>query len=1765
MEQLESATHFPEPATDNAIDDETDDGFVSQESCSSWDQSSSFKPLQIVYGSLKHSWLLPTSIYFQAAHLKDEFVADLYIAATEARQHGELSSAAELAILFMGHLLKDLELTEDKFNVTKQVLANVLDQFDATFLKNEEITTLVTGLVQEYRWMLELLRIYFKTLHVLNRPVRSYDSNLLRAARRGEASVYAIFGGQGNTDDYFSELREIYSTYPHLIHDFIVQGSNALQELCVASEAEAMYPQGFNVIRWLQRPDEQPHSDYLMSCPISFPLIGFLQLVQYALTCKLFGIDPGALRARLSGSSGHSQGISAALVVSISGSWESFYDSTMKMLTVLFWIGLRSQQYFVPASPPPYLVQESIMHGEGVPTPMLSIRNLPRKNLNHCLDLTNRYLPSSKRVYVGLINSRNSYVAVGPPLSLCGLNSHLREIKADGSLDQTRIPYSQRKFIFTNVFLPISAPFHSPYLEAACEQVIRDLRAVSFPSKCLYLSVYDTIDGGDLRNDTEENLTPRLVKMIMCDPVHWELATGFPGATHVLDFGPGRNFGAGLITHQIKEGAGIRIISTGSFDNRTTGLGSRDELFGRNRQHPVKYASNWLQQCGPRLVRTTSGKTFVDTKFSRLMGLPHIMVAGMTPCTVHWDFVAATMNGGYHIELAGGGYYDAPTMAMAIRKIGESVVPGRSITVNLIYVSPQNMAWQIPLLKQLRAEGIPVDGLTIGAGVPAPEVADQYITGLGLRHISFKPGSARGIQEVIDIAKAHDHFPVILQWTGGRGGGHHSYEDFHQPIIQMYAKIRDCSNIILVAGSGFGGAEDTYPYITGNWAVDLNLSPVPMPFDGILFGSRMMIAKEAHTSRAAKEAIVSAEGSDDLSWEKTYSGPHGGVMNVRSEVREPIHKIATRGVKLWAELDKTIFTLEKAKRVPELQRRRDEIINRLNRDYQKVWFGKSSTGAPVDVDEMTYAEVMHRLIELMYIKHQSRWIDTSYRMLLGDFIRRVEERFMSKAQSSLVQDYSELQDPFFLIQQIVSTYPECHQLVNFEDSQYFLLLCQKRGRKPVPFVPALDENFENWFKKDSLWQCEDIEAVVDQDVGRTCILHGPVAAQYSKVVDEPVKDILDRICEAHVQKLMKDLYPSGGLPIIDFFGGNPVNHSHNSETDRYQVISTRDLVVYHLNQLYHKKLPNPGSWLEMLGGESFSWRYALFNSSFIVQGLKITDNLIKRIFAPTWGMEVEIIYPHEPARTIIKVRERCGADDKALDLIEVSTTSSSDISLVLYEHRNILRQDTGLLLRFTYHSEAGFAPIREVMEDRNTRVKEFYHRIWFGNEPAPLDASPMDCFDGGEVVVEHKAVIDFVNAIGNSNEAYSDAHGDKSTYAPMDFAIKATFKAMTAPFFLKAMDGDLLKNVHLENGFRMLPNAIPLKIGDTIKITSHVDSIMIQDSGKTVQTSGIITRDGVSVMEVISRCMYRGNYSDFENTFQRKHEKVMILHLAKPEHVAQLQAREWFQLKNHNTELLGKTLTFRLESLIRFQNGDIWSSVMTKGEVFEEVAEKISRIATVQYEAGRSYGNPVVDYLERHGRPAEQRNIFDQAIPLHATALTTTAPSSNELYARASGDYNPIHVSRIFSIYAGHAGTITHGMYTSAVVRSYVESWAAENDINRIRSFKCSFVGIVLPQDQIDVKLWHVGMVSGRMLVKVEATNNLDEKVLVGEAEVEQSETAYIFTGQGSQRQNMGLDLYSQNSIAKEVWDRADRHLLNLFGKSSPSQSYITRQSLWII
>ncbi|EGZ09376.1 hypothetical protein PHYSODRAFT_288414, partial [Phytophthora sojae] len=99
----------------------------------------------------------------------------------------------------------------------------------------------------------------------------------------------------------------------------------------------------------------------------------------------------------------------------------------------------------------------------------------------------------------------------------------------------------------------------------------------------------------------------------------------------------------------------------------------------------------------------------------------------------------------------------------------------------------------------------------------------------------------------------------MLQWTDGRAGGHQSFEDFHQPMEETYAANRRVSNVLVVVGSGFGNWEDSKQYLTGEWSLARGHLH-KMPADGILMGSRVMVAKEAATAPAVKKLLVDTPG-----------------------------------------------------------------------------------------------------------------------------------------------------------------------------------------------------------------------------------------------------------------------------------------------------------------------------------------------------------------------------------------------------------------------------------------------------------------------------------------------------------------------------------------------------------------------------------------------------------------------------------------------------------------------------------------------------------------------------------------------------------------------------------------------------------------------------------------------------------------------------------------------------------------------------------------
>ena len=83
---------------------------------------------------------------------------------------------------------------------------------------------------------------------------------------------------------------------------------------------------------------------------------------------------------------------------------------------------------------------------------------------------------------------------------------------------------------------------------------------------------------------------------------------------------------------------------------------------------------------------------------------------------------------------------------------------------------------------------------------------------------------------------------------------------------------------------------------------------------------------------------------------------------------------------------------------------------------------------------------------------------------------------------------SRLKNPYNFLDTFFATCSHTRTLQIHPEDVYYIGRCKESNQKPVNFIRALDEDFEFWFKKDSLWQSEDVDAVVDKDAGRVCIL-----------------------------------------------------------------------------------------------------------------------------------------------------------------------------------------------------------------------------------------------------------------------------------------------------------------------------------------------------------------------------------------------------------------------------------------------------------------------------------------------------------------------------------------------------------------------------------------------------------------------------------------------------------------------------------------------------
>ncbi|MFF0635961.1 fatty acid synthase subunit beta domain-containing protein [Nocardia sp. NPDC004151] len=888
----------------------------------------------------------------------------------------------------------------------------------------------------------------------------------------GGAPYALAFGGQGA--QWLTELEEIGrdSALEPELTALVNEAAAALEP--IAAQLLVVRPVGFDPIAWMLEEEiadpEQgevsgaPSAQVLRSAAVSMPGV-FLTQIAALRALRLQGLDiaahaPAAIV-------GHSQGRIAATAAEAHGQRDA------ELLAIAQLIGAAAG----------LVARRRGLLPIGEKSPMVAVSNVDPEALKAVVVEFMSGVALEKAAVLSIRNGRRRAVLSGPVAQLDRVRQRAAEINAEQAAE--RDAKKRGGAVFAPVFedIPVEVAFHHP---ALAETV-------------------DLVKGWAQQCGLDAELAATLTQEVLVDPIDWVAIvddTVAKGTQWILDLGPG-DLLTRLTAGSLK-GTGVGVLAA------STRPGQRS-LFTPGAAPEV--ASAW-SEFAPKPVRLPNGRVVVETSFTRLTGRSPILLAGMTPTTVDAKIVAAAANAGHWAELAGGGQVTEQIFADRVEELKSLLQPGRAVQFNSLFLDPY--LWKLQLggkriVQKARTAGAPLDGVIVTAGIPELEEAVALIEELsevGITHVAFKPGTVAQIRAVLRIADAVPGYPVIMHIEGGKAGGHHSWEDLDDLLLDTYAELRGRDNVVVCVGGGIGTPERATEYLTGAWAQQHGYPA--MPLDGVLVGTAAMATLEATTAPEVKQLLVDTPGTPDWVGAGTAVG---GMASGRSQLGADIHEIDNAASRTGRLLD------EVAGDADAVAARRAEIIEALD-GTAKPYFG--------DVATMTYLEWLERYVELavgldrrkdfdcgadfadaIADATRSVWLDITWRDRFAEMVRRTESRLNPADRgeiATLFADDAAFEAPVQAICTLKAEYPAAADTVlHPADVPFFVSLCKIPG-KPVNFVPVVDQDVRRWWRSDSLWQAHDARYTADQ----VCIIPGTVAVAGITRVDEPVGELLDR-------------------------------------------------------------------------------------------------------------------------------------------------------------------------------------------------------------------------------------------------------------------------------------------------------------------------------------------------------------------------------------------------------------------------------------------------------------------------------------------------------------------------------------------------------------------------------------------------------------------------------------------------------------------------------
>jgi len=256
---------------------------------------------------------------------------------------------------------------------------------------------------------------------------------------------------------------------------------------------------------------------------------------------------------------------------------------------------------------------------------------------------------------------------------------------------------------------------------------------------------------------------------------------------------------------------------------------------------------------------------------------------------------------------------------------------------------------------------------------------------------------------------------------------------------------------------------------------------------------------------------------------------------------------------------------------------------------------------------------------------------------------------------------------------------------------------------------------------------------------------------FGNITQDLIEKLLDRYYDGDASK----------VPTIDYLAPPP------TPPTLVKSIKAKGSLTFHIPT----PVPDTDLWLENLAGPHLSWLRALLTSSTIVRGSSYIDNPIRRLLAPRTGQKV-VIHLEGATPTGVDVFgaiRSYGPQKEDFNAVKIRyTPGTGAIDITVFEERRGIA--VPLSMKFNYVPSLGSVPIHEVSDGRNLCIKEFYWRLWFGDNETLPSIGVRETFYGPEVTVTAKDVETFCDVVGNQSEAFKTARNER-VQAPMDFGI----------------------------------------------------------------------------------------------------------------------------------------------------------------------------------------------------------------------------------------------------------------------------------------------------------------------------------------------------------------------------------------------------------